>query len=313
MKKLTEHLQEYFDWRRSLKLSPLTIEKNSYGIEPFIEWLATVHGVTVPQEIYRDHLYGWQKYLSNRKNLQGHPIRPRTINSHNGSIKGFLSWLADQGHIPREYPDLLQYVKKPFTLPKSVLTHDKMRILLDNIPTNDLMGYRDRAMLELLYSTGVRAAELLGLNTFDADLKNRTMMVTGKGEKQRVVPMGKGAAKHLSLYISSIRPYLLQDVEQTALFLSRTGKRLSYQTFLRCVRIHSRRMGFNDVSPHTFRRSCTTELVRSGANIYHVKELLGHESLDTLKHYTMLTINDLKKTHEQCHPRERDNRDLLYD
>jgi len=139
------------------------------------------------------------------------------------------------------------------------------------------------------------------------DFKNRTMMVTGKGDKQRVVPIGRTALRHLETYLAAIRPYLLCDRTQTALFLNHKGARLKYKAFLKCVHIHSRRMGYTDVTPHTFRRSCTTELIRGGANMYHVKELLGHESLDTLKHYTKLTINDLKKTHEKCHPRERDS------
>jgi DNA primase catalytic core len=233
-------------------------------------------------------------------------VKPRTINTYIEGVKGFLTWLADNGHMRKEYPEIVRYVKKPVTLPGSVLPHAKMRKMLSCIPTNDLTGYRDRAMLELLYSTGVRAAELLGLNTFDVDFRNKTMMVTGKGNKQRVVPIGRTAIRHIETYLTAIRPYLLQDHGENAFFLNGKGKRLKYRAFLKSVHIHSRRMGYDDVSPHTFRRSCATELVRSGANMYHVKELLGHESLDTLKHYTNLTINDLKKTHEKCHPRERD-------
>jgi site-specific recombinase XerD len=105
------------------------------------------------------------------------------------------------------------------------------------IPTNDLTGYRDRAMLELLYSTGVRAAELLGLNTFDVDFRNKTMMVTGKGNKQRVVPIGRTAIRHIETYLTAIRPYLLQDHGENAFFLNGKGKRLKYRAFLKSVHI----------------------------------------------------------------------------
>lgn len=308
MKSLKEHLNEYFDWRRSLKLSHETILKNKYGIMPFIRWLETKYQIDSPDRLYKEHLHEWQKHLAGMKTKEGYPIKPRTVNTYNEGIKGFLTWLADNGHIHKDYPDMVRYVKKPVTLPGSVLPHAKMRKMLNRIPTNDLTGYRDRAMLELLYSSGVRAAELLGLNTFDVDLKNRTMFVTGKGNKQRVVPIGRTAVRHIETYIKAIRPYLLQDSRENALFLNNKGKRLKYRSFLKCVHTHARRLGYNSVSPHTFRRSCTTELIRGGANIYHVKELLGHESLNTLKHYTRLTINDLKKTHEKCHPRERDNK-----
>lgn len=307
MKTLKEHLNDYFDWRRSLNLSPETIAKNKYAILPFIRWLEANYQVVSADAIYPDYLYAWQKHIAGMKNRQGRPVAPRTINTYNEGIKGFLTWLAESGHIRKSYPEMVRYVKKPLRLPGSVLPHAKMRKMLSRIPTNDPAGYRDRAMLELLYSTGVRAAELLGLNTFDVDFKNRTMMVTGKGDKQRVVPIGRTALRHLETYLAAIRPYLLCDRTQTALFLNHKGGRLKYKAFLKCVHIHSRRLGYTDVTPHTFRRSCTTELIRGGANMYHVKELLGHESLDTLKHYTKLTINDLKKTHEKCHPRERDS------
>jgi site-specific recombinase XerD len=306
MKTLTQHLKDYFDWRRSLNLSPETIAKNKYGIEPFLSWLETAYRVTTPEGICKDHLFAWQKHIAGMKNGQGFFLKPRTVNTYLEGIKGFLTWLAESGHIRKSYPDLVRYVKTPIALPGSVLPHAKMRKMLSAIPTSDPLGYRDRAMLELLYSSGVRANELLGLNAFDVDFKNRTMRVTGKGGKQRVVPFGRTAQRHLETYIKAVRPYLLQDPTQNALFLSRKGDRLKYRAFLTCVHTHCRRLGYDDVSPHTFRRSCTTELIRGGANMYHVKELLGHESLDTLKHYAKLTINDLKKTHEKCHPRERD-------
>ncbi len=129
----------------------------------------------------------------------------------------------------------------------------------------------------------------------------------GKGRKQRVVPFGSTAARFLEVYIKAIRPYLLRDAIESALFLDTQGRRMPYHTLRRIVHACSHAAGLDiTVTPHTLRRSCTTELLRSGANMYHVKELLGHESLDTLKHYTRLTITDLKRTHRKCHPRERD-------
>jgi len=306
VKPLKAHLKDYLDWRRSLKLSPETLAKNRYAIKPFLAWLETACRVATAADIRRDHLYEWQKHIAGLTNRQGHPLRPRTVNTYNEGIRGFLTWLADNGHIRRAYPDLVRYVKEPLILAGSILTHAQMRKMLSRIPADDLSGYRDRAMLELLYSSGVRSAELLGLNTFDVDFKTRTMMVTGKGSKQRVVPIGRTALGRLETYVKAVRPYLLQDPGENALFLNRRGGRLKYRAFLKCVHTHAKRLGYEGVSPHTFRRSCATELIRGGANMYHVKELLGHESLDTLRHYARLTINDLKKTHEKCHPRERD-------
>jgi len=183
-----------------------------------------------------------------------------------------------------------------------------MKKLLKKIPNDDILGYRDRAMLELMYSSGIRSGELLKLDVSDIDFKNSIMRVTGKGDKDRIVPIGVTALKHLETYIVAIRPFFLKDQSEQALFLSLRGQRFIYRCLMHRIKAHAGNAGLDDVSSHTFRRSCTTELIRSGANMYHVKEMLGHESLDTLRNYAKLTIIDLKKTHAKCHPREKENR-----
>ena len=223
-------------------------------------------------------------------------------------MRGYLRHLARQGHVAGNLPQSLFPVKEPRFLLGSVLKHAQMRRLLDNVGTDTPEGYRDRAMLEFLYSSGLRIAEMLGLDVHGIDFRNRTAMVMGKGRKERVVPIGTTALKYLEGYVRAVRPYLIRDPEQKAMFINHAGKRMPYATFRRIVKAVSVSAGLseNNVTPHTFRRSCTTELIRSGAGMYHVKELLGHESLETLKHYARLTITDLKKTHKKCHPREKD-------
>jgi len=162
-------------------------------------------------------------------------------------------------------------------------------------------------MVELLYSTGIRIQELLTLKIVDVNFENATAIVLGKGNKQRMVPIGKTALRHLRTYLIAVRPYVCTDRNNPFLFLGRGDRQVHYMTLLRAIHAYAKAAGLEiNVTPHTFRRSCTTELIRSGANMYHVKELLGHANLNTLKHYVKLTINDLKKTHEKCHPREKD-------
>lgn len=307
MKTLRDHLHDYLEWRRSLMISQSTIEANKKNIMYFIRWSERVYQVRFAEQIKKDHLYEWHKFLVSKTNKEGHLLKSGTINNRQTILRGWLKYMASHGYVPRDFPDEIRYVKKPLLLPGSVLTHAQVRRILKKIPTNTALGYRDRALLELLYTSGIRSGEVLGLNVEDINFKHRTVLVTGKGNKQRVVPIGKTALRHLESYMIGIRPYLLKDPGERALFLSYKGLRLSYPGLLRCIHTHSQREGFKDVTPHTFRRSCTTELIRGGANMYHVKELLGHESLDTLKHYVKLTINDLKKTHQKCHPREKDN------
>lgn len=195
-------------------------------------------------------------------------------------------------------------------MPRSGLTHAQVRKLLHKIDTGTEEGHRNRAILELLYTSGIRARELLGIDLPDMDLDRGTALVHGKGAKDRVVPIGKTALRWLHSYVVAVRPFLLarhgDDPHETALFLNSHGRRLGYHGLQRAIRALRDKLGLEDVTAHTFRRSCTTELIRSGANVYHVKELLGHASLRTLSPYTRLTIVDLKKTHAKCHPRERD-------
>jgi len=163
--------------------------------------------------------------------------------------------------------------------------------------------------MEVLYSSGIRIAELLGLDLGDVDSGNATAKVLGKGRKERIVPVGRTALQYLEGYIKAVRPIAVGASAEKAIFVNNQGQRYPYYTFLRQLHIYAQRARVPvNVTPHTFRRSCTTELLRGDANMYHVKELLGHESLDTLKHYAKLTILDLKKEHKRCHPREREDR-----
>ena len=138
------------------------------------------------------------------------------------------------------------------------------------------------------------------------DFGSATAKVLGKGRKERIVPVGRTALQCLEGYIRAVRP-LAAGTDEKAIFLNGDGKRFPYYTFLRLLHATARRAGLAaNVTPHTMRRSCATELLRGGANMYQVKELLGHESLETLKPYIKLTILDLKKEHARCHPREKD-------
>jgi len=304
--KLEQSVADYLKRLRSLNFSPVTIRNNTFILRRFVRRLAAT-GVHSAERLRRRHLTSWQQALSSRLNGAGKPLKARSVNKEIEVVKGFLEYLAREGVVPSSLAKHVRYVKQPHLLPGSVLTHGQARRLLAAVETDTSEGFRNRTMLELLYSSGIRAAELLGLNLADLDLAARTAVVMGKGRKQRVVPFGATAAKFLETYIKAIRPHLLCNASQPALLLDSNGRRLPYHTLRRIVHACREASGLDIVvTPHTFRRSCTTELLRSGANMYHVKELLGHESLDTLKPYALLTITDLKKTHRKCHPREKD-------
>jgi integrase/recombinase XerD len=310
---LLQHHEEYLERNRSLNFSACTIRQSRYCGKVFLRWLEACHQITAPERLRARHLHAWQKHLSARTTARGALLKARSVNKHVETLKGFLKYLGDAGLAPKALAETLQYVKEPLFLPGSVLSHEQMRKLLGLVSTDTPDGYRLRTMLEVLYSSGIRVAELLGMNMADVDFKNATARVTGKGRKERVVPVGKTALQYLQNYIRAVRSAAVKDGQEQAVFVDSLGRRFPYYTFRRAVKACARKAGLSiEVTPHTFRRSCTTELLRGGANMYHVKELLGHESLETLKHYAKLTITDLKATHEKCHPREREERGNLH-
>jgi len=303
---MRRHLTDYIERDRSLNMSPYTLRAIRYNVINFLDWLAARGGITSPDQLRRAHLAAWLTHLQEHRTTRGLQLKPKSINKRIENIRGFLNYLAAEGLIPSALAASVEYVKEPKLLPGSVMTHDQVRKLLRTVSTDSSTGYRDRAMLELLYSSGIRVGELLGLDLARIDIKNATALVYGKGRKERVVPIGKTALRYLESYLTAVRPFLMRDRAEQTVFLDTHGKRLPYYVFRRLVHKYADAAGISvNVTPHTFRRSCTTELLRSGANMYHVKELLGHESLDTLKHYARLTITDLRATHKKHHPRER--------
>lgn len=306
-KTLDSHLADYLNNRLSLNYSPKTVKDMRANLTPFVAWLDKTHEVRTPDALRPDHIRAWQQNLLARKTWNGFPIKPLTIRGRLGQVRSFLNHLADRGFILRTMSDVLERIKVPNLLPRSVLEHGQMKKLLSRIDTSTRYGFRDRTIMELLYSSGLRAGEILALDVAGIDFDNKTTRVMGKGRKERVTPVGRTALRFLKSYIVAVRPFFVHNPNEPALFLDRDGERYAYHNLQRVIRQYTRKMDFDfPITAHTFRRSCTTELIRGGANIYHVKELLGHESLDTLKHYTRLTILDLQKTHEKCHPREAD-------
>jgi len=308
MKTLYEHELEYLDHLRSLKYSIRTIQKRRQTIDLLLPWLRDTFQVLTPDRLQKNHLQAWEKHLFSHRTQKGLPLKPSSINSQIGSVKHFLLYLVNRGFVMKSLCDALERVKEPSLLPDSVLTHAQVKRLLNRIDTSSPAGYRDRALLEMLYSSGVRATELLELDVGSINFEQGSALVHGKGDKERVVPIGKTALRYLKSYVVGVRSFLLRDQSEQALFLNYGGRRFAYHNLRYTIRKYIRNMKLDvRVSPHTFRRSCTTEMVRGGANIYHVKELLGHETLRTMRHYVKLTINDLKATHQKCHPREKDN------
>ncbi|OGV52652.1 MAG: hypothetical protein A2X45_16930 [Lentisphaerae bacterium GWF2_50_93] len=298
---ITAARDDYIGHLKGLNYSVRTVRSVDEIVSMFALFLSG-EGVALVEEIHSAHVVGWQRHVASGRTRNGLPLNPGTMNNRIKNAKGFLKYLAGKRLVPSSLPDELHYVNAPVLLPTSVLTHEQFGRMAARIDTATTWGYQARTIVELMYSSGLRAGEVLGIRLHDIDYRNGVAKVLGKGNKERVVPVGRTALKYLDTYVKGVRPFLVKG-GCDRLFLNNRGGPLHYKPLLQWIRRFCHDPDVH-VTPHTFRRSCATEMIRGSANLWHVKELLGHESLDTLKHYAKLTIVDLKRTHRKCHPRE---------
>ncbi len=261
----------------------------------------------------RKRTFGYRRYRIQYVNARGYRDRPFTVNTHLLALRDFFGFLTGRGVVPAVLSQSLPYVREPKLLPKGALTHAEMMRILERVPGETPIHLRDRAVLEVLYSTGIRRLELVHLRLEHVDLGAGVLRIErGKGGKDRMVPLGRAAEEWVAKYLAAGRPALLarQD-DRGLLFLSKSGGKLDGNTVREIVRRWARVAGMTKpVSPHTFRRSCATGMIRNRANPGHVKDILGHEDFRSLQAYVNLEIVDLKDAHRRFHPREQeDDRD----
>ena len=257
-------------------------------------------GITEFKELTLDHLRSW---LANQ---QSKGAARSTIIRRVASVKAFTYWAHEKGWIERDIGLQLMAPKPQRSLPKTIKVND-MKVAFDSLEsvisdTEDPLHLRDLAMVELLYSSGIRVSELTGLDLKDIDFERNTIRVTGKGNRERVAPFGIPAQKALESWIAK-RSELVAATE-SALFIGRRGKRIDPRTVREVVYKvteaidPSRRLG-----PHALRHSAATHLLEGGADLRTVQELLGHSSLATTQIYTHVSEERLKEVYEQAHPR----------
>ncbi|OFP21043.1 recombinase XerC [Corynebacterium sp. HMSC077D10] len=225
-----------------------------------------------------------------------------TLARRTAAARAFSTWAAREDYLAADVAARLVTPKVGRHLPK-VLAQDEAGELMGNAVSPDEKHFlRDSAMLELLYATGMRVAELTGLNAGDVDLSRRTARVTGKGKKQRVVPFGHAAADAIAAWLD-VRGEFPSAADENALFLGTRGKRIDQRQVRRVVERASQVTGTTGLTPHGLRHSAATHLLEGGADLRVVQEVLGHASLQTTQVYTHVSAARLKKIYEQAHPR----------
>ena len=225
-----------------------------------------------------------------------------TITRSIASIKSFYTYLQMNGTVRLNPAKGVAAVKVEHKFPE-VLTGKEVELFLDQPRCVDAKGYRDHAMLELLYATGIRVSELISLNEDDVSISAGFIRARSKG-KERVIPLYPAAVKALSAYIKDIRPQLLADPEEKALFVNMNGERMSRQGFWKIVKHYQETASISkDITPHTLRHSFAVHLLENGADLRSIQEMLGHADISSTQIYTHVVKKHLKDVYQKAHPR----------
>lgn len=309
------------DRRERTRALPPPREADRHLVEAFIERAWAEDGLARnTQDSYRRDLEGFARWLA----TQG----PSLLEVARSDIYAYLAWRSAQGYSPRSGARLLSSLRRFYAqalrlnriladplaliespklgrpLPK-VLTEAEVEGLLAAPDLDSPLGVRDRAMLELMYGTGLRVSELVELPAGAVNLRQGVLRVLGKGGKERLLPMGEEAQHWLQRYLDESRPMLAAGRQPLVLFLSRLGEGMSRQMFWYSIKQLARRAGIPAarISPHTLRHAFATHLLNHGADLRALQMLLGHSSLSTTQIYTFVAREGLKRLHSQHHPR----------
>jgi len=282
---------------QSRRLKATSLKKRRSDMRVFTFYLETV-GIERFQDVKRDTFDRFRLWLLDTG--YGESMRE----SCTRAVQMLYRWLAERGDLFEDPAAHMKIPKAPVKM-GTVLTVNEMRRLLRIPDMATITGFRDRTIMEVLYATGVRKCELIGMKVFDLDLERETVRVVGKNGKERIVPLGKQAAQCLRVYLRDIRPKyqprLSRDYEE--LWLGRYQKPIVDAAVNQMVRKYAKAAGLKKaVDVHTFRRSCATHLLQGGAHPVAVAQLLGHADLTSLSHYLRTTVRDLKRAHAQTKP-----------
>ncbi len=298
-------LARFVDAMGSWNWSRRTITSYEQNVRHFFDWLSAETEIGELTEVTSETLSTYQTGLLVEEKRNGERISIQTHCNRLAALRGFFRYLWREGRLLMNPASQIQYPKTRRRLPQSNLTPKEAIRLIESIDTTTPLGKRDRAMLEVLYGTGMRNAELRALMM--TDIGERTLTVRcGKGGKDRVVPLGKTTWDVLSDYVQQERPWLAKREGVQNLFLTKNGRALDAPVVIKAVTSAGVAAGLKKhLHPHLLRHACATHMLKGGADIRHIQKLLGHASLQTTEIYTKVEIGDLKKVHRLYHPRER--------
>jgi integrase/recombinase XerD len=277
-------------------LSARTVSAYRRETDRLVDWLGT-RGIDAPAgvspELVREFVY----------DLKDRGLKPTSIRRAISALRTYFAWLLLEGAIPADPTERIEAPKVGRRLP-GVVSRDEVFAILEAPDETDALYWRDRALLEFAYASGVRVSELIGLRLRDLALDEGFARVLGKGSKERVVPIGGAARRALDVYLRDVRPRIEQGRGKGAVFLNARGTPLTRMGVWKILRKHVQRAGIRKrVTPHTLRHSFATHLLEGGADLAAVQEMLGHADISTTQIYTHVDREYLKDVHRQFHPR----------
>ena len=309
-------LAERFDeWLGAINYSPKTRVNYLRDVKGFVQWLADSTSVASIVEVtpaqlqqYQMAIYNYERPTHDDSGADKKRLAVGTQACRLAAVRKFFSWLAAEQQIAYNPASALQPPKQPQRLPTNILTRSEAKRLIESTATDKPRDIRDRAILEVLYSTGIRRAELIALRIYDVDFDNATLRIErGKGGATRIVPLTESARSALKLYLEEARSVFARETTQTRLFVSsRSGGPLDDADIVRIVEKAARRAKIKKhITPHTLRHTCATHLLKGKADIRQIQKLLGHRRLSSTEVYTHVEISDLREVISRCHPREK--------
>ena len=296
-------VRRYLEHLRVRNYSERTLQNNHSSLGLFVAWCET-RGLSRPVQVTRPLLERYQRHLYHVRKPNGQPLSFRAQHMRVVPIRGFFRWLVKQNVLLSNPASELELPRLPQRLPKDVLTHREAERVLSQPDLHNPLGVRDRAILETLYSTGMRRSELVHLHRHDLDIERGTVSIReGKGKRDRMVPIGERALAWLERYLHDVRPELALARDDGTLFLSSLGEGLNADWLSQKVRayVNAADIGKSG-SCHLFRHTMATLMLEGGADLRHIQEMLGHASLDSTQIYTRVSLRKLKAIHAATHP-----------
>lgn len=295
--------RQFCDHLRRRLLSKWTVYARSRQLHRFLRFCET-HEKTSPADLTKELLQAYQQHLCEHRTQTNQPLKAGTVQHLLVGVNVFLAWLARERIIAVNPFPSIEMPRQEHRLPRAVLSAAEVETILAVPDISTTRGLRDRAMLEMFYSTGIRRMELCRLNLAHVDTAQRLVRVEqGKGKKDRLIPVGEATLQWVTRYLTDSRPEFKPASDEQALFLNHFGQRLSEQVLGSTVRKLVRRANLGKSGAcHLFRHAFATGLLRNGCDLRHIQAMLGHASLETTQLYTHLDTGQLQSAHRRFHP-----------